>query len=82
MPKKLISYINRFTGDVKVVSKQEGKKLSEDWSRPRLAKNEKGEQVFRFEIESGGVTAIVDISENEEQEVEIDGNGNAKKVHS
>lgn len=76
MPKKKIPYINRFTGDVKIASKQEAKKLSEDWSKPRMAKNEKGEDVFRFEIDGGnGVIATVDISESGEQEVDLDGNG-------
>lgn len=83
MAKKLIPYINRFTGEVKIVSKQAAKQLSEDWSKPRATKNEKGEDVMRFEIDGGnGVVAVVDISENGEQEVELDGNGTPKNIHS
>lgn len=83
MAKKLIPYINRFTGEVKIVTKQSAKQLSEDWSKPRITKNEKGESVFRFEIDGGqGVVATVDIQESGDQEVEVDGNGNAKNLHS
>ena len=43
---KLYPYINAFTGDVKVLPKNEGNKLNEDWHRGKLAKNEKGEKVL------------------------------------
>lgn len=72
MAKKLIPFINRFTGEVKVVSKKEGKQLSEDYSEARFTKNEQGVPVMRFEIDGGnGVTAIVDVSENDEP-IEVD----------
>jgi hypothetical protein len=72
MTKKLYPYINTFTGDVQMVSKQEGAKLDEDWLLAKAAKNDKGENVLRFQIatqmeDENGVThigtATVDISE-------------------
>lgn len=71
---KLLPYINRFTGDVKTLSKSQGKHLNEDWSRAKVVKNDKGEKVFRFEISREVVgrdgkkhmgTAVVDLSEVE-----------------
>jgi hypothetical protein len=83
MSKKLVPYMHKTTGDVKLVTKREGKKLGKDYSGAQFTKNEKGEDVMRFEIAGGnGVTAIVDISETGEQEVELDGNGNPKEIHS
>lgn len=83
---KLYPYINAFTGDVKILTKNEGAKLNEDWHRVKLAKNEKGEKVFRFQIatqapDKNGVlrnaTAVVDIQEVK-TEVVTDGNKNSK----
>lgn len=82
MTTKTYPYINIFTGDVQILTKHEGKKLSEDWHRGGMAKNEKGEKVFRFQIatpvtgKDGKVhpgIATVDISEVETEEV-TDGN--------
>lgn len=82
MTKTVYPYINKFSGDVKMLPKDEGGKLNEDWLRAKLAKNEKGERVFRFQIatpvlDKDGKThmgiATVDISE-----VEEDGNRDAK----
>lgn len=47
---KLYPYINAKTGDVKTLTRIEGAKLGKDWGRGKLARNEKGEKVFRFEI--------------------------------
>jgi hypothetical protein len=66
MATKKIPYINRFTGDVVVVSKQHGKKLSEDWSKIQFIKNEQGKQVMRLQLEG----ATVDVAENE-QPIEV-----------
>lgn len=86
MTKKLLPYINKFSGEVQILPKSKGSKLSEDWARAKMAKNEKGESVFRFEIatpvkDENGKTrmgiATVDISEVETKEVS-DGNGNAE----
>ncbi len=76
---KLYPYINAFTGDVKTLTKNEGAKLSEDWHRGKVAKNEKGEKVFRFQIATtvtdangkpqSGV-AVVDIQEIKSEEVD------------
>jgi hypothetical protein len=62
MAKKLIPYINRFNGDVKIVSKQSAKKLSEDYSKVQFTENEQGKRVMRFELEG----ATVDVLENEQ----------------
>ena len=75
MAKKQMVYVNRFNGDVKVVTKQSAKKLSEDYSKAEFVKNEQGTQVMRIHLE--GVT--VDIAENEQPaEVVTDGKRSAK----
>lgn len=82
MTKKLLPYINKFTGEVAVLTKSEGSKLSEDWSRAKMAKNEKGEKVFRFQMASevkgkdGRMhlgTVTVDLSENKAPEAAQNG---------
>jgi len=87
MAKKLLPYINKHTGEVKILPKSEGSQLNEDWARAKMATNEKGEKVFRFQIatqmqDKDGKTitgvAVVDIAEVTETEVETDGNGSAK----
>ena len=87
MAKKLLPYINKFTGEVKILPKSQGSKLNEDWARAKMATNEKGDRVFRFQIaapvkDQNGKTrmgiAVVDISEVETSEVAEDGNGNAE----
>lgn len=54
-------YNNRFTGEVLPLTKAQGKKLSEDWSRIKPAINDKGQRVLRMKMEG----AIVDILETE-----------------
>lgn len=54
-------YNNRFTGEVLPLTKQQSKKLSEDWSRIKPATNDKGQRVLRMKMEGG----IVDILETE-----------------
>jgi len=87
MTKSLYPFINKNTGDVKILNKSAGKKLGDDWSRGRVTKNQEGVDVFRFEVAapitdpktgktSMGV-AVVDISEVKTEVVD-DGNGNAK----
>lgn len=71
---KLYLFNNRFTGDIKRLTKSAGKKLSEDWSRIRIVTNDKGERVMRMELNG----ATVDISENETPEVVANGNTNTK----
>lgn len=87
MTKKLYPYINKHTGDVQVLPKNEGSKLNEDWARAKMATNDKGERVFRFEIatpikdKNGKLrmgVAVVDISEVTTQEVAEDGNGSTE----
>jgi hypothetical protein len=89
MATKKTPYINKFTGDMIVVSKQRAKRLSEDWMQPKLTTNEKGETVYRFEISStvkgpdGKIhagTAVVDLSETEAEKVKeaADGVGSTK----
>ncbi len=86
MTKKLYPYINKFDGEVRILPKSQGAKLNEDWARAKMATNEKGERVFRFQIatpvigEDGKThmgTATIDISEVETKEVD-DGNGSTK----
>jgi hypothetical protein len=78
MATKKIPYINRFTGDLAVVSPQRAKKLSEDWMQPKVVINDKGESVYRFEVNStvkgpdGRIhagKAVVDLSETEAEQV-------------
>lgn len=79
MTKKLLPYVNKFSGEVKILPKSKGSKLSEDWARAKVVTNNEGERVFRFEIatpvkdESGKTRmgiATVDISEVDTAEVE------------
>ncbi len=71
---KILPYINKVTGDLKALTRKEGKELNDDWERARVVTNEHGESVFRFELSSpvtgpdGRVhtgTAIVDLKEAE-----------------
>lgn len=87
---KLLPYINRFTGEIQIMTKKQGKDLNEDWSRAKMATNSEGERVFRFKLSApvtgrdGKVhmgTAIVDLQETEPEEV-ADGNGTPKEIHS
>lgn len=50
MAKKLLPYINRFSGEIKILPKSQGAHLSEDWARAKMATNDKGEKVFRFHL--------------------------------
>ena len=77
---KVYPYLNKFTGDVQIMTKAQGKDLSEDWAIPKVVKNNKGETVYRFELvaevkdRDGKVQsriATVDIKETET--VESDG---------
>ena len=67
---KLYAFNNKFTGDVQVLTKAEGAKLNEDWSRIKVVTNEQGERVLRLQFH--GATA--DISENKVLEALPDGN--------
>lgn len=86
---KHLPYINRFTGDIKVMTKSQGKHLSEDWARAKMVTNKEGKRVFRFKLSApvegrdGKMhmgTAIVDLTETE-QPVEgevVNGKSNTK----
>lgn len=72
---KLYPYIHKFSGEVKTLPKSEGKLLSEDWARAKMAVNSEGKKVFRFTLNAPVVgadgkthmgTAIVDLSETDE----------------
>jgi hypothetical protein len=78
---KLLPYINRFSGDIKVMTKKDGKNLSEDWARAKMVTNQEGKRVFRFKLDASVEgrdgkthmgTAIVDLTENE-MPVELEG---------
>lgn len=87
---KLYPFINKFTGEVQVMSKAQGKELSEDWKIAKVVKNKDGKKVFRFELQApvqgkdGKMhvgTAIIDLTETEvpAEELEaIDGKRNAE----
>lgn len=71
------------TGDMQMITREQGAKLNEDWQRGKPVRNEQGQKVFRFNIsttvvdrngkEQNGV-AVVDIQEVSTEEVQ-DGNG-------
>lgn len=72
---KLYPYINRFTGEIQIMTKRQGKELNEDWAVAKVVKNQQGEKVFRFHLSApvtgkdGKVhmgTAIVDLTESNE----------------
>ncbi len=74
-------FINRFTGDVKVMSKKDGSQLNEDWEMGKVVKNKDGKKVFRFKLDAsmtdkrGKVhtgTAIVDLTETETPAAELE----------
>ena len=74
-------FINRFTGEIKIMSKKDGKQLSEDWAVGKTVKNKQGEKVFRFHLSApvtgrdGKVhmgTAIVDLTETETPAEELE----------
>lgn len=79
MAKKLLPYINMFTGEIEVMTKSQGSQLSEDWARAKMATNDKGEKVFRFKLAAevtgrdGKVhlgTATIDLTEADAAEAE------------
>lgn len=86
---QLLPYINRFNGEIKTLTRKQGKELNEDWARAKMATNQNGERVFRFELDAqvkgkdGKVhkgTAVVDLSPHDgpvELEVQ-DGNRDTK----
>lgn len=72
---KLYPYINRFTGEIQIMTKSQGKELNEDWARAKMVTNNEGKRVFRFKLaapvtgKDGKVhmgTAIVDLTESDE----------------
>lgn len=79
MSKKLIPYVNRYTGDVKIVTKSQAKSLSEDYDKVEFTTNDEGKRVMRIRIvDANGVTATADVMENGEREVSVDGDGKSK----
>lgn len=72
-----------FSGDMQMLTREQGAKLNEDWQRGKPTRNDQGKKVFRFQIattvtdmngkEQSGV-AVVDIQEVSSDEVK-DGNG-------
>lgn len=82
---KILPFINRFTGEIKTLTRKEGKQLNEDWARAKMVTNQEGKRVFRFKLSSPVTgsdgkthmgTAIVDLSEQDES-VELEAvNGN------
>lgn len=86
---KILPFINRFTGEIKTLTRKEGKQLNEDWARAKMVTNQKGDRVFRFKLSAPVTgpdgkthmgTAIVDLSEqNDPAELEaVNGNTDTK----
>lgn len=72
--KKVYPYINRFSGEIQIMTKSQGKELSEDWARAKMVTNSEGKRVFRFKLDASvkgrdGKThigsAIVDLTESD-----------------
>lgn len=74
MPARKIPYLNKFNGNVLVVTKQEAKKLNEDWEKIEFTTNEEGKRVMRLHLNG----ATVDVSENEDEGAVINGIGSTK----
>lgn len=79
--KKVYPYINRFTGEIQIMTKSQGAALNEDWARAKMVTNQEGERVFRFHLSSsvtgkdGKVhmgTAIVDLTEADVEPAELE----------
>lgn len=71
---KVYPFINRFNGEIQIMTKKQGKELNEDWARAKMVTNQEGKRVFRFKLNApvtgrdGKVhmgTAIVDLTEQE-----------------
>lgn len=69
---RLYPFINRFTGEIQVMTKRQGKELNEDWEIAKMATNAEGKRVFRFKLSApvtgkdGKVhmgTATIDLTE-------------------
>ena len=74
MAARKIPYIHRFSGDVRIVTKQSAKKLNEDWSPAEFTKNDLGQDVMRIELNG----ATVEISEHTPMEGAHNGNQDTK----
>ena len=86
--KKVYPYINRFSGEIQIMTKSQGKELNEDWARAKMVTNQQGERVFRFHLSApvtgkdGKVhmgTAIVDLTEADVPAEELEA-ANGKRV--
>jgi hypothetical protein len=78
---KLYPYINRFTGEIEIMTKTQGKELNEDWARAKMVTNQEGKRVFRFKLaapvtdKDGNThmgTAIVDLTEADAEPEELE----------
>jgi hypothetical protein len=71
MSKKPRLYVHQDTGDVvSVANKAQARQLPEPYKRVEFIKNDEGKNVMRLRLRS----ATVDVSENGEREVVLDGN--------
>lgn len=79
--KKVYPYINRFNGEIQIMTKAQGKELNEDWAVAKVVKNQQGDKVFRFHLSApvkgkdGKVhmgTAIVDLTESDVDPAELE----------
>lgn len=67
MPKKLLVFFHTTTGNIKTVTKQQAKLLPPEWKQVWFVKNDRGEDVMRFNFDG----ATVDVQENVVPEVNI-----------
>ena len=74
MPAKKIPFIHKISGDVKIVTRQSAKRLSEDYEEVEFVKNGEGKRVMRLQL----ANAVVDISANEPAPEVEDGIGSTK----
>lgn len=86
--RKVYPYINRFTGEIQIMTKSQGLELNEDWQCAKMVTNKQGERVFRFHLAApvkgrdGKVhmgTAIVDLTETDVPAEEL-GAANGERV--
>lgn len=79
MKRKTTLYFHQPTGQIMEATKSEAKKLDKDWHKMQFVKNDKGQDVMRFTfVDARGVTATVDVRENESEEGAADGDRDAK----
>jgi hypothetical protein len=74
MANKKELYFNQRTGNIARLTKSQAKRFSDEWHKVLFVKDENGEDVMRFTFtDPSGARATVTVSDNGQQEVNIDG---------